>query len=421
MSRDFDTRRRVVITGMGVVAANGLDLDTFWDSICKGKSGARPLTKFDVSNIPSKIGAEVRNFEPQKYMQAKSVRRLDLSLQFGVAAARMAADDAGIDVSKIDPDRLGIVEATSLSNNESAYEAKAAFLKRGYRSVPISAMLNGAAGGGSGEIANELGARGHAITLSSSSASGNDAMGYALNMIRHEDVDVMVAGGAESPIIESVWGGFCLNRVMSRHGGVPSEAMKPFDKNRDGFILGEGAGFVVMEELTHALSRGARVYAEILAHGRSCEAYHPLAPHPDGIGYVRAMEKAMRGSGLHTRDVDYINAHGTATPANDLVESRAIKKFFGENASRVAVSSTKPITGHLMAASGALETVICALSIARSEIPMTINLRERGDECDLDYVSKGSRPYPVNVALNLSSGFGGKNSCLVIARYPSSR
>ncbi|HWB58422.1 MAG TPA: beta-ketoacyl-[acyl-carrier-protein] synthase family protein, partial [Chthoniobacteraceae bacterium] len=351
------------------------------------------------------------------YMDSKSARRLDRSLQYGVAAARLAAMDAKIDYSKIDADRSGVVEATSLSNNEAAYETKAAFLKKGYRSVSVSALINGYAGGGSGEIANELGVKGHAITMSSSSASGNDAMGYALSMIQHEDVDVMIAGGAEAPLIESVWGGFCLNKVMTRHSDDPPTAMRPFDTTRDGFLLGEGAGFLVLEELTHALCRGAKIYAELLAHGRSCEAYHPIAPHPEGQGYVRAMEKAMRAAQVHPTEVDYINAHGTATEANDLVETRAIKHFFGPHARNLAISSTKPITGHLMAGAGALETIICALAIKNQEIPMTRNLTRPGDECDLDYVANKSRPYPINVALNLNSGFGGKNSCLILRRY----
>jgi 3-oxoacyl-[acyl-carrier-protein] synthase II len=229
----------------------------------------------------------------------------------------------------------------------------------------------------------------------------------------------MVAGGAEAPLIESVWGGFCINHVMTRHCDVPSEAMRPFDKTRDGFLLGEGAGFLVLEELTHALSRGAKIYAELIGHGRSCEAYHPLAPHPDGIGYIRAMEKAFRQAGINPTDVDYINAHGTATAANDLVETRAIKKFFGPHAYRLAVSSTKPVTGHLMAGAGALESIVCALALSRSMIPMTMNVHDPAPECDLDYVRERSRPYPIRIALNLNSGFGGKNSCLVLRRYPA--
>ncbi len=413
----MNRHRRVVVTGMGVMAASGKNLDTFWTSIREGKSAACPVTRFDVSQTPSKVAAEIKDFDAARYMDPKTARRLSLSLQYSVAAARLAAEDAKIDFSKIDPDRCGVVEATSMSNNEAAYETKEAFLRKGYRGVTISGIISGAAGAGSGEIANELGVTGHAITCSSSSASGNDAMGYALTMIRNEDVDVMIAGGAEASLIESAWGGFCVSKVMTRHNSEPARAMRPFDKTRDGFLLGEGAGFVVLEELTHALGRGARIYAEVLAHGRSCEAYHPLAPHPQGKGYIRAMEKAIRAARIQRTEVDYINAHGTATDANDLVETRAVKAFFGEHAKRVAISSTKPVTGHLMAGAGALETVVCALALYYKEIPMTLNHQEPGEECDLDYVAGKSRPYPLKIALNLNSGFGGKNSCLVLRNY----
>ncbi len=413
-----EEKRRVVITGMGVIAANGLTLEKFWSSVRDGKSAATYLTRFDTTDIPSKVAAQIQDFNPADYMDSKSARRLDRSLQYGVAAARLAADDAKINYSKIDADRSGVIEGTSLSNNVSAYETQDAYLKKGYRGVGVSALINGYSGSGCGEIANELGVKGHAITCSTSSSSGNDAMGYALSMIRHEDVDVMIAGGSEAPFIESVWSIFCLNKVMTRHCDNPATAMRPFDKTRDGFMLGEGSGFVVLEELTHALCRGAKIYAELLAHGRSCEAYHALAPHPEGIGVTRALEKAIRSAGVHPSEVDYINAHGTATAANDVVETRGIKKFFGEFARNVAISSTKPVTGHLMAGAGALETVICALSLYHQEIPMTLNLTDPDPECDLDYVAGKSRPYPVKVAVNLNCGFGGKNSCLVLGRYP---
>jgi 3-oxoacyl-[acyl-carrier-protein] synthase II len=306
-----------------------------------------------------------------------------------------------------------------MSGNEGAVKAEEGFHRSGYKGVGPFALINGYSGAGSGEIARELNVRGHSVTLSSSSASGNDALGYALNMIRYEEVDVMVAGGAEAPIVPHTWGGLCLNKVMSRRNDAPAAAMRPFDKNRDGILLGEGAAYLVLEELSYALSRGARIYAEILGHGRSCEAYHPVAPHPDGIGYFRAVEKAIRHAGINPDEVDYINAHGTATEANDIVETKAIKRFFGSHAYRLAVSSTKPITGHLLGAAGALETVVCALALQHQEIPLTLNHQEPGLECDLDYVAGRSRPYPIRVALNLSSGFGGKNSCLVLRRYPA--
>ncbi len=411
--------RRVVITGMGVIAANGQDLETFWTSIRDGKSAVRRLTRFDVSDIPSKVAAEIRDFEASRYIDPKHAKRLGRSLQYSVAAAKLAAEDAGIDFSKISADRTGVIEGTSLSNNESAYDTQAAFLKKGYRAVGVSALINGYSGSGCGEIANELGVKGHAITCSTSSASGNDAMGYALSMIQHEDVDVMISGGAEAPLIESVWSIFCLNKVMTRHL-EPERAMRPFDVTRDGFALGEGGAYVVLEELGHALSRGAKIYAEVLAHGRSCEAYHPLAPHPEGIGVSRSLEKAMRRAGIHPCEVDYINAHGTATEANDTTETRGIRSFFGEHAARLSISSTKPVTGHLMAAAGAVETIVCALAIHHRQIPMTLNLGTPDPDCDLDYVAGQSRPYPVRIAINLNSGFGGKNSCLILREYTAS-
>jgi 3-oxoacyl-[acyl-carrier-protein] synthase II len=413
----IENQRRVVITGMGVIAANGSNHKSFWESVRDGRSVADYLTRFDVSQIPSKVAAEVRDFRPEEFMDVKVARRLDRALQFSVAVAQMAKKDAGIDFKNVDPDRCGVAEGTSMSNNSAAHATTEAFRKRGYRGVSISGVISGAAGAGSGEVAYELGVQGHAVTICSSSASGNDAIGYAMNMIKGEDVDIMIAGGAEAPLIESAWGGLCANRVMTRNCDDPKRAMRPFDKTRDGFILGEGAGYVALEELSHALSRGAKIYAELVAHARSCEAYHPLAPHPEGLGYHRAMEKAIRQAGIEREEVDYINAHGTATPANDLVETRAIKRFFGTHCQRLSVSSTKPITGHLMGAAGALETIICAMAIQHEAIPMTANLRERDPECDLDYVGDRPRPYPLKTVMNLNSGFGGKNSCMILRRY----
>jgi len=411
-------RRRIVITGMGVITAASLELDKFWNCVRHGISGGKIMTRFPAGTSPTLIAAQIDNFDPGLYMDAKMARRLDYSHRYGVAAARLAQQDAGIDFRKVDADRVGIVEGSSMSGNEGAVKAEEGFHKRGYKGVGPFALINGYSGAGSGEVAKELGVRGHSITLSSSSASGNDALGYALSMIRHEEVDVMVAGGAEAPIVPHTWGGLCLNQVMSRRNDTPQGAMRPFDKTRDGILLGEGAAYLVLEELSYALSRGARIYAEILGHGRSCEAYHPVAPHPDGLGYYRAIQKAIRQAQIDPEEVDYINAHGTATAANDVVETKAIHKFFGSHVHRLAVSSTKPVTGHLLGGAGALETVICALALKHQEIPMTLNHTEPGPGCDLDYVAGRSRPYPIRVAVNLNSGFGGKNSCLILRRYP---
>lgn len=417
MRHPEEARRRVVITGIGVIAPNGQNIDAFWDSIRLGKSAAGPVTRFDVSKLPNKIAAEVRHFDIGNYVDAKKGRRFDLSAQYGLAASTLAVHDAGLDIPRMDADRVGIVEGTSVSGMESSFKGQAAFLNKGYRSMSPFTLINAYCGGGSGEIALELGITGLAVSYSSGSASGNDVIGYAASLIRNDEVDVVVAGGTEAPLLAPLFGAFCLTRVMTARNDTPKEAMRPFDKSRDGFLLGEGAAFVVLEELSHALSRGAKIYAEVAGHGRSCEAFHSVSPHPEGIGMSRAMEKAMRDAKMHYSEVDYLNMHGTATEMNDQVESMAIKKTFGDHAYRVAVSSTKPVTGHLLAAAGALETVVCALAVSRKEIPTTLNFREPAEGCDLDYVPGRSRSYPVRVALNCNVGFGGKNSCLVLRDY----
>lgn len=412
--------RRVVITGIGVVAPNGSTIEKFWGSIRAGQSAAGPLTRFDASKMPVRIACEVKDFNPTDFMDSKLARRLNRSLVFGIGAAGFAVADAGIEVAALDPDRIGVVEGSSVSNVEATVNAEDALAKRGYKSINLFGLINGYVGSGSGEVALRVGAKGHAITLSTGSASGNDVMGYALGMIQHDEVDVMIAGGSEAPLVAALWGTFCVGKVMSRFAGDPGKAMRPFDESRDGFVCGEGSAFLVFEELSHALSRKAKIYAEVLGHGRACEAYHPVGPHPDGIGIVRAMEKAVRASRVDLSEIDYVNAHGTATEANDVVETKALRAFFGPRAPHLAVSSTKPVTGHLMAAAGAIETAVCALSIFHQEIPPTLNHERPAEGCTLDYVPHKSRPYPIRVAMNLSSGFGGKNACLLLRRLETS-
>lgn len=411
--------RRVVVTGMGVIAPNGSTLDKFWTSVCQGHSSAGPVTRFSTKGIPSKYAAEIADFDPLDYMDYRATKRLERTQQLGVAAASLAAADAGIDFGEMDADRCGIVEASSLSNVDAAYKGKDAYASKGYRAVSPSTMINGYLGSGSAEIAGRLGIRGHAITCSSSSASGGDVMGYALNMIQMEDVDIMLAGGAEAPLIDTVFVGFSQTRAMSRWEGPPAEAMKPFDMRADGFIMGEGSAYLVLEELSHALSRGARIYAELLGHGRSCEAFHAMAPHPNGMGVKRAIEKCLRRSQMDISGIDYVNPHGSANPLNDLAESIALQDIFGPECSRVSVSSTKPVTGHCLAAVGALEAVVCVLAIARGEIPLTLNHEVPLEGCRMDYVPGKSRAYPVRGALSLNSGFGGKTSCLAFRRLES--
>jgi 3-oxoacyl-[acyl-carrier-protein] synthase II len=411
------SERRVVITGMGVISPSGKDLTTFWSNVRGGISAGAPVSRFDASRLPVKIAAEVKDFDVSNYIQSRKPGRFNLTVQYGVAAATLAVADAGIDLNSLDVDRVGVVEGTTMSGEANMLKLHDSYedTEKNFRAIhPYNAVAS-YCGEGSSAISLHLGIHGYAVTFCSGCASGSDALGHATRMIQLDDVDVTVAGGSEETL-ELVHAGFCRLRAMSEHNGSPAGAMRPFDRTRDGFLIGEGAAFFVLEELSHALGRGARIYAEIAGHGQSCEAYHPTDPHPDGDGYVRAFEKALRNARVHPTEVKYINAHGSATPLNDPVETRAIKRVLKEHAKRVAVSSTKPITGHLMGASGAIEAMICALSIQHGEIPPTINLNEPDPACDLDFVTGAARAYPVNVAVNLNAGFGGRYACMVFKK-----
>jgi 3-oxoacyl-[acyl-carrier-protein] synthase II len=416
MNSDFP-QRRVVITGMGVISPSGKDLKTFWSNVRGGISSAAPVTRFDASRLPVKIASEVKDFDVSNFIKSRKPGRFDLTIQYGVAAASEAVTDSGIDLQSLDPDRIGVVEGTTISGAESIIKARDSYKQNNdnFRALHPYNVVAGYCGEGSSTISLHLGVHGHAVTYCSGCASGNDAIGYALRMIQCDDIDVAIAGGSEETM-EMLHVGFCRVRAMSEQTGLPSGAMRPFDRTRDGFVLGEGAAFFVLEELSHALGRGARIYAEIAGHGRSCEAYHATDPHPEGVGYVRALEKALRSARVHPTEVDYINAHGSATPLNDPIETKAVKKVFREHSKRLAISATKPITGHLMGASGAIETMVCALTIWHSEIPPTINLNEPDPGCDLDYVPGEARSYPVKVGVNLNAGFGGRYACLVLKK-----
>src|SRR5580658_6204066 len=410
--------RRVVMTGMGVISPSGKDPATLWRNVRDGVSAAALVSRFDTSRLPVRIAAEVKDFDVSQYIKSRKPGRFDLSVQYSVSAATLAARDSGLDLQSLDPDRVGVVEGTTISGMESTVKTRDTYVASdgNYRALHPYNLIATYCGEGSSTISLHLGIQGHAITYCSGCASGNDAIGHAARLIQSDDIDVAVAGGAEETM-EMVHIGFCRLRAMTEQTGPPAEAMRPFDRSRDGFLLGEGSAFFVLEELSHALGRGARIYAEVAGHGQSCEAYHATDPHPEGKGYVRALEKALRHARLAPGEVDYINAHGSATPLNDPVETRAIKTVFGEHARRLAISATKPVTGHLMGAAGALETMICALSIWHQEIPPTINLHESDPVCDLDYVPGEARSYPVRVALNLNAGFGGRYACIALKKF----
>jgi 3-oxoacyl-[acyl-carrier-protein] synthase II len=411
--------RRIVITGMGVVVPNGRDLNSLWRAVVHGQSAVRRVSRFSTDDTPSHMAAEVEAFDPTLYMDRKAAKRLDLCHLYAVAAARLAESDAKIQGSEIDRERIGVAFGTSLGGIESVLASQAGLLQRGYRGAGIGAAINGYSGSGAGEIACQLDIRGHGSEIGSGSASGNDAIGYAIDLLRLGDVDAMLAGGSEAPIFPTVWASLCLSRVMTRSNGRPEESMKPFDCRHDGMVLGEGAAFVVLEELSHARRRGANIYCEVQGHARSSEAHHPMAPHPAGVGPRQAIERSLRRAGIDAREIDYINAHGTATGANDAAESRAIRDALGDHVA--CVSSTKPVTGHLLGAAGAVETVITALAIHHQTAPMTLNFQEAAPGCHLDYVPRESRRRPIRTAINLSCGFGGLNSSLVLRRFDPDR
>lgn len=412
--------RKIVVTGIGVIAPNGQTLDDFWLSLCAGKSSASFITRFDTAEMPCKVGCEIKDFDATQFIDAKKARRYDRSILYAVAAAKLAVRDASLDIGTLDLDRTGIYEGTSVSGIDNSAKSYAEFAHRGYRAIKPYNLVNAFCGGASSEIALELGIHGQATTICTACSAGNDAIGYALQAIRDDLGDVMIAGASEAPLVDGYWSIFSAAGVMTREMDNPAVAMKPFDRRRDGFVLGEGATFFILEELSHALSRGARIYAEVVGHGQSCDAHHPVAQHPDGRGTYHAMEKALRQAQMAPSEIDYINAHGSATASNDVIETNAIKRFFGPHARRVAISATKPVTGHLAGATAAIEAAICVLSIQRHEMPPTVNLTEPEDGCDLDYIIGQSRRYPVRAAMNINAGFGGKNSCLVFRRYPDS-
>ena len=411
------TNRRVVITGMGVISPCGNDLAEFWKNVRGGLSAAAPIGRWDASKLPVKIGAEVKGFDLGKYADVKKFGRYELTVQYGVGAATLAVRDSGIEIEKMDPDRTSVVEGTTISGAVSVIKLRDSYnsSNHNFRALHPYNVVGGYCGEGSSTIGLHLGIHGNAVTYCSGCASGNDAIGYAAHLIRSDDADMAVAGGAEE-MIELMHMSFCRVRAMSELDCDPTAAMRPFDKTRDGFVLGEGAAFMVLEEYSHAVGRGARIYAEIAGHGRSSEAYHPTDPHPEGIGYRRALEKAMHQAQLNPEEVDYINAHGSATPLNDPIETTSIKRVFKDHARHMAISGTKPVTGHLMGASGAIETVISALTIHHQEIPPTINLVDPDEDCDLDYVPGEARNYPVRAAANLNAGFGGRYACLVLKK-----
>lgn len=409
--------RRVVVTGLGLVTSLGNDLETSWRGILSGTSGIAPITRFDTRNFSSTFAAEVKGFDPLLFIDRKEARRMDLFLQYGISASMMAVQHAKLDVSGVDADRFGVIIGSGIGGISTIEVQHTRYLQDGPGKISpffVPMMISDIA---SGRVSMLYGARGPNYSTVSACASGSHAIGDAFRWIKFGDADIMIAGGTEAAITEMSLGGFCSMKALSTRNDEPHKASRPFDAKRDGFVLGEGAGIVILEELGHALRRGAEVYAEVVGYGMTADAYHITAPDPNGAGAARAMATAMREAALSPTDVDYINAHGTSTELNDKFETKAIKDVFGEHATALAVSSTKSMIGHLLGAAGGVEFVFTVLSVKEDILPPTINYEYPDPECDLDYVPNTSRKKLVRAALTNSFGFGGHNACLAVKKF----
>jgi 3-oxoacyl-[acyl-carrier-protein] synthase II len=406
--------RRVVVTGLGVVSPLGCDVNVFWQRLCAGTSGLGKITKFDASAMATQIAAEVKEFEIDKYIPKKEQRRMDPFCHYAVAAGKLAMADSGIQMSAEDPHRVGCMVGSGVGGLITMEDQHSVLLQKGPdRCSPfmIPQMIVNMA---SGLIAIEHGMKGPNFCVVSACASGAHSIGEAVRKIQHGDADVMLAGGTEAVICPLGIAGFSAMRAMSTRNDDPTKASRPFDKDRDGFIMGEGAGIVIIEEYEHAVKRGAKIYCELAGYGATCDANHITAPAPGGEGAARAMSNAIRDAGMTPDMIDYVNAHGTSTPLNDKNETAAIKVALGEHSRKVMVSSTKSMTGHLLGAAGGLETVICALAIKTGVVPPTINYTTPDPDCDLDYVPNTARQAKVRACLNNSLGFGGHNCSLLL-------
>jgi 3-oxoacyl-[acyl-carrier-protein] synthase II len=408
--------QRVVVTGMGAVTPVGNDVASMWASLIAGRSGVGLITSLDVSQLKTKIGAEVKGFDPTQFMDRKDVRRSDRYTHFAMAATSQAVADAGLAMGDEDPRRVGVIVGSGIGGIGTMLEQYDVLRERGPRRVGPFTIPSMLANSASGQVAINLGARGPNLAPVLACATGNAAIGEGFALIRRGVTDVMVAGSSEAAFCDLALAGFEIMGALSARNDDPAGASRPFDAGRDGFVIGEGAGMVVLENLAHARARGARIYGEILGYGLTADAYHPTAPREDGLAASEAMEMALCEAGLQSEAVDYINAHGTSTPLGDVGETRAIKRVFGDHAYKLAVSSTKSMMGHLLGAAGAVEAIVCLLAMQEGVIPPTINYDTPDPDCDLDYVPNTARQAEVCVALSNAIGFGGHNATLVMAR-----
>ncbi len=409
------SRRRVAVTGMGVVSPLGSDLKSFWDAMLAGESGIAPIRQIDVEPFKSKIGGEVRGFDPERFMPKKEIRRMDPFAVYGLAASVMAVEDSGLDLEQEDLRRIGVIVGTGIGGLQILQEQWRNFVSTGssrFSPFMIPQMITNIL---AGIIGIRFGLKGPNYCVTSACATATHSLGEALRCIQYGDADVLLAGGSEAPICELGVGGFCAMRALSTRNDEPQRASRPFDRERDGFVIAEGAGVLVLEEWEHARSRGAHIYAELAGYGRTCDAYHITAPDEQAEGAAEGIRLAVADAGLTPADIDYINAHGTSTQLNDKGETLAVKKAFGEEqARRVMISSTKSMTGHLLGAAGAVEAMACILAMRDQVVPPTTNYEFPDPDCDLDYVPNTARKTRVRACLSNSLGFGGHNGTLCI-------
>src|SRR5690554_1698883 len=410
--------RRVVITGLGVVTSLGDTVEEFWNNIINGKSGISRISKFDVSEYPSQIASEIGDFNPDEYISPKDARRLALFTQYAICGAQRALKDAGLEINENNAEQVGVLIGSGIGGIEVLEEQIEKLLSKGPKRLSpffIPMMISNMA---SGNVSIYTGAKGPNSNAVTACASGTTAIGEAMEMIKRGDADIMIAGGTEASITPSALAGFGNMKALSSRNAEPERASRPFDADRDGFVIGEGAGILILEELESARKRGARIYAELLGYGSTGDAYHMTQPSPGGEGASRAMEAAIRKAGIARDELDYINAHGTSTPLNDKLETNGIKSVFKDHAYKLMVSSTKSMTGHLLGAAGGIEAVICAKALEEAIIPPTINYENPDPECDLDYVPNEAREYPgLKYVMSNSFGFGGQNACLVLGKF----
>ncbi|MZQ75986.1 MAG: beta-ketoacyl-ACP synthase II [Peptoclostridium sp.] len=408
-------KKRVVITGVGCVTPIGIGKEKFWDSLEKGVSGVCKLTRFEAPTLATQIAAQINDFEPTNFIEKREVKKMDRFTQYAVASAKMAYEDAGI--KEVNAERMGVIIGSGIGGIETMEEQHTKLMEKGPGRVSpflIPMMISNMA---AGQVAIILGAKGPNTCVVTACASGTHSIGDAFKTIQRGDADVMICGGAEAPITPLSMAGFCSMKALSTRNDEPQRASRPFDKDRDGFVMGEGAGMLVIEELEHALKRNARIYAEVVGYGSTADAYHITTPSETGEGAARAMKMAIDDAGASVEEVDYINAHGTSTEYNDRFETLAVKSVFGEHAYKLAMSSTKSMTGHLLGAAGAVEAIVCAMAIHNSFIPPTINIDNQDEELDLDYVPNTGRKADVRIAISNSLGFGGHNGTLAFRKY----